>query len=68
MPDTYRLNGTAHPWQAGLTVEQTIEDAGLEGTWFAVAVDGAVVPATRWPLAEVPNGAEVEVLQPCQGG
>lgn len=68
MPDTYRLNGTTHPWRAGLTVQQTIADAGFDGSWFAVAINGAVVPAAQWPQAEVPNGGEIDVLQPCQGG
>jgi len=34
----------------------------------AVALDGAVVPRSRWASTEVPEGARVDALTAVQGG
>lgn len=68
MTHTYRLNGEVRPWRAGISVRQTLTIEGLEGTWFAVALDGAVVPASQWAVTAIPLESELEIIQPCQGG
>lgn len=68
MTHTYRLNGDARTWQPGITLRQTLTTEGMEGTWFAVALNGAVVPASQWDGTAVPPDSELEIIQPCQGG
>ena len=38
------------------------------GTDQGVALDGAVVPRSRWASTEVPEGARVDALTAVQGG
>ncbi|HWC21916.1 MAG TPA: sulfur carrier protein ThiS [Flexivirga sp.] len=68
MTQTYRLNGDTRSWQPEITVRQAVTAAGLEGTWFAVALNGAVVPASQWAGTEIPLNGELDIIQPCQGG
>lgn len=68
MIQSYTVNGDARPWRAGTTVDAIVTDAGIDGRWVAVAVDGVVVPSSRWPDTAVPPGSAVDILQPCQGG
>ena len=46
-----------------LILQQAGTDQGV-----AVALDGAVVPRSRWASAEVPEGARVDALTAVQGG
>jgi sulfur carrier protein len=41
---------------------------GLEARGVAVAVDGEVVPRSRWPRQTLADGARVEVVGAIQGG
>lgn len=68
MPHTYSVNGAARDWQPGLTVRQVLTAEDFDGDWFAVALDGAVVPSSRWTVTPVPANSELDVIQPCQGG
>lgn len=68
MTQAYLLNGESRPWRAGITIRQTLTIEGMEGTWFAVALNGAVVPASQWAVTAVPLESELEIIQPCQGG
>lgn len=44
---------------------RTVEGAPLG---LAVAVDGAVVPRSRWATTTIAPGADVEVVEAVQGG
>ena len=46
-----------------LILQQTGTDQGV-----AVALDGAVVPRSRWASTKVPEGARVDALTAVQGG
>ncbi|WP_265446711.1 sulfur carrier protein ThiS [Flexivirga meconopsidis] len=68
MADTFRLNGDARPLRPDTTVSTMLEQEGFDGAWFAVALDGAVVPSSAWAKTAVQPGAEVEIVRPAQGG
>ena len=46
---------------------QSLEGAP-DGRGIAVALDGEVVPRPRWPVTELSDGAQVEVVVAVQGG
>ena len=46
-----------------LILQQAGTDQGV-----AVALDGAVVPRSRWASTEVPEGARIDALTAVQGG
>jgi len=64
------INGDRRELPAGSTVESVV--ASLEnvpqGRGVAVAVEGEVVPRTRWPSTELHDGASVEIVVAVQGG
>ncbi|NNG41156.1 sulfur carrier protein ThiS [Flexivirga sp. ID2601S] len=68
MADTFRLNGEERPLPAEATVSRMLASEGWDGAWFAVALDGAVVPSSQWHSTTVAPGAEVEIVRPAQGG
>lgn len=57
-----------------LTAPQTLAGAlaelslALDARGVAVAVDGEVIPRTRWESLPLSDGARVEVLTAMQGG
>lgn len=61
------LNGSPHEVDEGTTAAQLVVLAGAPPTGVAVALDGAVLPRTRWSTV-VSDGATVEVLTAVQGG
>lgn len=61
------LNGSLHEVDEGTTAAQLVVLAGAPPTGVAVALDGAVLPRTRWSTV-VSDGATVEVLTAVQGG
>lgn len=61
------LNGSPHEVEEGTTAAQLVVLAGAPPTGVAVALDGAVLPRTRWSTV-VSDGATVEVLTAVQGG
>ena len=70
MSITICLNGHEHPLDAGITVAQLLVSLGLDPQrrGLAVAMNGALVPRRAWPETTLTAGAEVEVVQPLQGG
>lgn len=68
MTRTYRLNGDTRCWRPGITIRQTLTTEGVDGTWFAVALNGEVVPSSQWAETSVPDDSELEIIAPCQGG
>lgn len=61
------VNGTEHTVAEGVSVRQLLSDLGLPSTGVALAVDGAVLPKSRWD-DPVERGWEIEVLTAVQGG
>ena len=62
------INGEARELADGARVLDALGALGLPQTGVAVAVDGEVVPKTRWADAALADGARVEVLTAVQGG
>jgi sulfur carrier protein len=69
MSVTIRLNGKEQAVEAG-TVATVLTGLGIDPQrrGVAVAINGALVPRRTWAATPVPAGAEVEVVQPLQGG
>ncbi|WP_432559722.1 sulfur carrier protein ThiS [Granulicoccus sp. GXG6511] len=77
---TYTVNGQPADLTQGATVRDlvrtlTAKEVGADGRTpdgaalgLAVAVDGAVVPRSRWATTTLEPGAEVEVVEAVQGG
>ena len=67
---TVTLNGEPRELADGATVESAVREAGgsADGRGVAVAVDGEVVPRTRWASTDLRDGQHVEVLHAVQGG
>ncbi len=61
------LNGARREVPDGASVGELVAVAGAPAKGVAVAVDGRVVPASRWGDA-VPDRAVVDVLTAVQGG
>jgi sulfur carrier protein len=68
MSGTIRLNGAQEPF-AGGSVAALLDARGMTGKrGVAVAVNGTVVPARRWPDTILAVGDEVEIVRPFGGG
>ena len=62
------INGEARELADDARVLDALGALGLPPTGVAVAVDGEVVPRTRWADVALADGARVEVLTAVQGG
>lgn len=64
------VNGQERALSEGATIAALIRELGAPegGRGVAVAVDGEVIPRSRWPEARLSPGARVEVLTAVQGG
>ena len=64
------INGQEREFPAGTTVQALVVALGApeSGRGVAVAVDGEVVPRSRWPDCELAGGERIEVLTAVQGG
>lgn len=69
MSGTIRVNGEikAH---AATTVAELLRSLGLEASraGVAVAVNGRVVPRSRWSEQALSAGDDVDIVRPAQGG
>lgn len=64
---TVTVNDREIQVEDGTTVAALLAGLGMPEKGVAVAVDGAVVPRSRWQ-AEVRAGARIEVVTAVQGG
>ena len=64
---TITVNGEVTTLGPGGSVRDVLSAMDMPDKGIAVAVDGAVVPRSRWDAALV-DGATVEVLTAVQGG
>lgn len=64
------LNGEPRDLRDGATVTDAVDAAGAPASHagVAVAVDGEVVPRSRWTDHALSDGQQIEVLQAVQGG
>lgn len=62
------LNGETVELGQPATVEVVVDGLGRGRSGMAVAVNGEVVPRSRWPATELADGDQVEVLTAVQGG
>lgn len=62
-----QVNGTARQLPAGTTVAELVAAlASAQGV--AVAVDGEVVPRSRWGEHRLAGGEQIEIVTAVQGG
>jgi sulfur carrier protein len=62
------VNGRSTELPAGTTVAQVVASLGTEGRGVAVALDGEVVPRSRWGHVTVADGSRLEVVTAAAGG
>lgn len=69
MVSTIQVNGESHAFE-GATVEQLLRARGVDVTrrGVAVALNGAVVPKSKWPITTLKPGDELEIVKPFSGG
>ena len=65
-----RLNGEPRELPDGATVADAVRASGMPALarGIAVAVDGGVVPGSRWDETALEDGQRIEVVQAVQGG
>lgn len=67
---TIQINGRKHELAAGATVQDALALIGIaaDQSGVAVALNGTVVPRSRWAEQKVEQGATIEVVTAAQGG
>lgn len=65
---TIVVNGEPCPVDGPLSVEGLVASLGLDRRGLAIAVNGEVVPRSRWTDQAVGEGDQVEILTIAQGG
>jgi sulfur carrier protein len=63
-----RVNGRACTIDGPTTVGALVDDEVTDRRGVAVAIDGEVLPRTRWDGTEVTDGMRLEILGAVQGG
>lgn len=64
-----KINGTERELDQGASIPDVLAILGFgTGRGVAVAVDGEVVPRSRWDGFDFAEGMKVEVLRAVQGG
>jgi len=62
------VNGEPREVPEEATVASLVEELSAPPRGVAVAIDGEVVPRSRWAATSLPDGARVEVVAAIQGG
>nr|WP_300499968.1 sulfur carrier protein ThiS [uncultured Rhodococcus sp.] len=62
------VNGEDQVLPGDLTMRQLLEHLSAPEKGIAVAVDGTVLPKSRWDLTTVEKGSKIEILTAVQGG
>ncbi|MEH0937056.1 sulfur carrier protein ThiS [Micromonospora psammae] len=62
------VNGAGRTLPGGATVADVVREVTPQQRGVAVAVNGEVVPRSRWSSSPVRDGDRVEVLSAAQGG
>jgi sulfur carrier protein len=53
---------------ASRSVDALLAELEYEGTHFAIALNYAVLPKSRWAETSLKHGDEIEIITPRQGG
>jgi sulfur carrier protein len=61
------INGEAREI-ASTRLDALLGELDYEGTHFAIAVNYAVLPKSRWAETSLKTGDEIEIITPRQGG
>ncbi|MEE2688955.1 MAG: sulfur carrier protein ThiS [Pseudomonadota bacterium] len=69
MSATISVNGVEKAATA-TTIADLLRDekVDLDARFLAVAINGAVVPRSRWEGAEIKPGDDIEIVRPAPGG
>ena len=69
MSSTISVNGVEKAATA-TTIADLLQDekVDLDARFLAVAINGAVVPRSRWEGAEIKPGDDIEIVRPAPGG
>lgn len=69
MSGAIRVNGELKP-HAATSVAELLRSLGIEASraGVAVAVNGRVVPRSRWSDQALSAGDDVDIVRPAQGG
>ncbi|MCL4433430.1 MAG: sulfur carrier protein ThiS [Actinobacteria bacterium] len=62
------LNGEAVVVEETTSIEDLISVRYPSTTGIAVAIDGTIVPRSKWNATELPAGGKVEVITAVAGG
>lgn len=62
------VNGQNHELSGGPTMRQLLDQLSMPEKGIAVAVDGTVLPKSRWDATTVEPGWNIEILTAVQGG
>ncbi|MCZ4079131.1 sulfur carrier protein ThiS [Rhodococcus sp. H36-A4] len=62
------VNGEDHLLTEEMTMRQLLEHLSMPPKGIAVAVDGVVLPKSRWDSTTVSKGWTIDVLTAVQGG
>lgn len=62
------VNGDPHEAAEGATVAALVAQVAPDPRGVAVALDGEVVPRSRWASTSLALGQSVEILKAVQGG
>ena len=68
MSASIRINGREEQVQATTVAELLAARGIMRAKGVAVAVNGAVVPASSWERARLSAGDQVEIVKPFGGG
>jgi sulfur carrier protein len=62
------VNGREHDLPDGALVREAVQATGAAAQGIAVALEGEVVPRSKWDRVALRDGQRVEVVQAVQGG
>ncbi len=62
------VNGQPQALEAPCPLAEALPRLGFSGGFFAVAINGAFVPKSRYASFALQGGESLEVLSPMQGG
>ncbi|MDX2127123.1 MAG: sulfur carrier protein ThiS [Aeromonas hydrophila] len=65
---TIRLNDKAQPLAAGQSVADLLAAQGVNPQGVAVALNGAVLPRSRWAETRLNDGDEIHLFTAIAGG
>lgn len=62
------VNGEVTTVPPGSTLEGLLDQVEIDPKGVAIALDGDVVPRSRWPATTLQPGAHVEIVTAAAGG